>query len=324
MHHIISDGVSSTILISDFAKIYENESLAELCIQYKDYAIWQREQLESGIIREQKEFWLNSFRATVTPLNLPFDYQRPSVPAFEGDAVYFNLNSETTEKLEELAARIGATPYMVILAIYNIFLLKYANTEDIVIGTPIAGRVHEDLKKIIGVFINTLALRNYPRKDITFAEFLNEVKENTLQAYDNQEYQYEMLLDKLDLKPDMSRNPLFDVMFVHLNIDQSKEEIQDLKFTPYQFEGTGAKYDLTLYGQEVKNNEESLLQLTFRYRTQLFKKETIEKLSERFIEIAKQVLNNPELKIAEIEGISQEQKQELMMNFNDDLESEWF
>ncbi|MCK4258361.1 MAG: amino acid adenylation domain-containing protein [Halanaerobiales bacterium] len=319
MHHIISDGVSSTILVSDFAKLYQGKTLTDLRIQYKDYAIWQKDQQEIGFIKNQEEYWLKTFAKPVPPLTLPTDYQRPSVPTFEGDAVYFNLNQEITEKLEELAAKLGATTYMVLLAIYNIFLLKYANAEDVVIGTPIAGRVHEDLKEIIGVFINTLAMRNYPQKDKTFIEFVNEVKQNTLMAYDNQEYQYEMLLNALDIKPDLSRSPLYDVMFVYLNIDQVEDEMKDLKFTPYQFENTGAKYDITLYGQKNDN----IINLIFRYRTQLFKKETIQKLSERFIKIAEEVTNNFEIKIADIEGVSKERKQEFLMSFNDDLEEEF-
>lgn len=321
LHHIISDGVSSTILISDFAKIYQGESLTDLRIQYKDYALWQKEQLEAGIIKEQEKYWLTTFAEPVSPLDLPADYQRPSVPSFAGDAVHFNLSIETTEKIEELAAKLGATPYMVILAIYNIFLLKYTNTEDVVIGTPIAGRVHEDLKKIIGVFINTLALRNYPKEDKKIIDFVNEVKQNTLSAFDHQGYQYEMLLNALDITPDLSRSPLFDVMFVYLNIEQAEETIKDLHFIPYQFENTAAKYDLTLYGQ--KNQFENIISLTFRYRTQLFKKETIQKLSERFIKIAEEVVNDWERKISEIEGISKEEKQELLLNFTDDLEDEW-
>ena len=160
-------------------------------------------------------------------MEIPTDYPRPISQSFEGNSIDFEISAEETRALNALALQGGATLFMVLAAAVNILLSKLSGQEEIIIGTPIAGRRHADLEKIIGMFVNTLALRNYPIGRATFKEFLADVKERILMVFENQEYPFEELVDKLSLKRDMGRNPLFDVMFVLQNMNATVQSIPE-------------------------------------------------------------------------------------------------
>ncbi|MCK4258971.1 MAG: amino acid adenylation domain-containing protein [Halanaerobiales bacterium] len=317
MHHIISDGTSMGILIDDFVSLYNGIELTDLRIQYKDFAIWQNDLCNSEIFKEQEEYWVERFSQDdeYPVLNMPTDYPRPSIMSFEGNTISFRFDKELTDQLIKLANKNGATLYMVLLASYNILLSKYTGQEDIIVGSPIAGRPHADLKNIIGMFVNTLAMRNMPEGGISFTEFLARVKENALTAYENQDYQFEMLVDKLDLRRDLSRNPLFDAMFVlqNMSLQPSAQMIDDLRFTPYGIEKNISKFDLTLNTWE--SNEEIYCNL--QYCTKLFKKETMERFIGHFRNIVTQIVENSDRKLMEITMISESEKEELIYKLND-------
>ncbi|MCS4473789.1 condensation domain-containing protein [Clostridium botulinum] len=162
IHHIISDGVSMSILINEFASLYGGNKLEPLELQYKDFAAWQNNFLKSDEMKKQEEYWRNVFSDEIPVLNMPYDYERPAMQSFEGDSVSFEVNEDITLKLRKLTRETGTTMHMVLLSAFNILLSKYSGQEDIVIGTPIAGRPHADLQDIMGMFVNTLALRNKP------------------------------------------------------------------------------------------------------------------------------------------------------------------
>ncbi len=321
MHHIISDGTSMGILINEFVSLYTENKLADLRIQYKDFALWQNDLFNSDIIRSQEKYWLERFdQGEIPVLNLPTDYPRPSVMSFEGETTSFTIDTELTGKLNKLVNENGATLYMVLLASYNILLSKYTGQTDIIVGSPIAGRPHADLKNIIGMFVNTLAMRNMLQGDLVFIEFLAHVKENALAAYENQDYQFEILVDKLELRRDLSRNPLFDTMFVLQNmqvsnfqLQQAEQKGESLSFVPYRFEKSISKFDLTLNAWEF-NGE---IRCDFQYCTKLFKKETIERFIRHFINIVTQITETPTGKLKEIEMISASEREELLYKFND-------
>ncbi len=312
MHHIISDGVSMEILIRDFIDLYQGKELEKLRIQYKDFAVWQNELLKADQGQRQEKYWLRIFNEDEIPvLNMPTDYPRPLIQSFEGDQINFKIEKELTDKLNELASKTNTSLFMVLLAIYNVLLSKYSAQEDIVIGTPIAGRDHADLENIVGMFVNTLAFRNKPNADKTFFHFLNEVRENSLQAYENQDYQFEMLLDKLDLERDMSRNPLFDVVFVFQNINSNMSDGRKGKTVDWKVKIS--KFDLTL--SAVKTNES--IYFSFEYSTKLFKKETVERISRHYINIIEEIANNPDTQISAISMLSDEEKEQILVEFND-------
>ncbi|MCK4258345.1 MAG: amino acid adenylation domain-containing protein, partial [Halanaerobiales bacterium] len=320
MHHIIADGVSMNILISDLIKFMDGEELPELKRQYKDFAVWQNKFLISDEIKKQEKYWLDHFikdGEQLPVLQLPTDYQRPAILSFAGDSVTFSIGDVLARQVNELASYHGGTLYMVLLAAFNLLLAKYASQEDIIVGSPIAGRSHPDLANIVGMFVNTLAMRNAPESDKTFVEFFSEVKENALKAFENQGYQFEILIEKLEEKGlvprDLSRNPLFDVMFVLQNLDSAAVQLSDLTFTPYKFENQTSKFDLTLTGSEFEDR----IQFNFEYCTKLFKRETIDRMARHFVNILTEIVADPVKKIADFEMITGDEREQILYEFND-------
>ena len=318
IHHIIADGVSMNILTEEFIRLYEGKGLPKLGIQYKDYAVWQHQLFTGESIHargraKQEEYWLKAFDDEIPVLNLPTDYPRPTIQSFAGDRITFNTGRELAVGLKNLAAATGGTLYMVLLAAYNVLLSKYAGQEDIIVGSPSAGRPHADLEGIIGMFVNTLAMRNRPESGKTFKEFLLEVKANALSAYENQDYQFEELLEKLNLKRDISRNPLFDVMFALQNVGHSEAKLADVQLTPYQFENRIAKFDLTLEATETGE----AIGFSLEYCTKLFRKETVQRMAGHFLNILREVTANPDIRLSEIDILSEAEIRQLMVEFND-------
>ena len=312
MHHIISDGVSAGIFVKEFAGLYEGRDLPESRIQYKDFAVWEREQLKTGVTKKQEEYWLNKFGGEIPVLNMPTDYLRPSMRSFEGSSIDFDIDKELSDGLSRLAPVTGTTLYMVLLAAFNILLSKYTGQEDIIVGSPFAGRRHTDVEQVIGMFANTLSIRNYPEHSKTFGEFLTDVKENYFKVYENQNYQFEELIEKVDVRRDLSRNPLFDAMFVLQNMDNIGLEVAGLKINPCKFDNRVAKFDLTLSATEGKKG----IEFNLEYCTRLFRKETIEKLARYFTNILSQIVKNPDIRLSEIDMLSEEEKRLVLYEFN--------
>ena len=173
MHHIISDAVSQEIMVKDFMTLHEEKNLPELRIQYKDFSHWQNSEKEKEKIKGQEKYWLNEFEEEIPVLMLPTDYPRPTLQSFAGSSINFSLGTPKSDAIKQFSLKQGTTLYMVLLAICNVLLSKLSTKEDIVIGTPIAGRRHADIEAIIGMFVNTLALRNYPIGEKTFQQFLS-------------------------------------------------------------------------------------------------------------------------------------------------------
>lgn len=311
MHHIISDGISIGILTREFVSLYEGNTLPPLRIQYKDFSEWQNVFFTSETIKNQKNYWLQQLQGELPVLHLLTDYPRPLVQSFEGDSIQFELTSEQMAGLNRLSKETGTTLYMELLAVYSILLHKYSGQDDIIVGSPIAGRHHADLENIIGMFVNTLVMRTHPRMDQSFVQFLQEVKENALNAYENQDYPFEELVEELDLKRDLSRNPIFDVLFVLQNMGQFSLELQGLTLTPYQFERRIARFDLNLIAEEMEDRVRFIME----YSTKLFKRSTVERLCQHFLQILDRVTAHPRLSLAEIEILSAEEKQTILTQF---------
>jgi tyrocidine synthetase-3 len=312
MHHIISDGVTAEVFIKELGSLYEGRELPELRIQYKDFAVWQNGALQTEELKQQGEYWLKTFAGELPVLNMPSDYSRPPVRNFEGEVLRFTLGEEVTGELNKLAMETGTTLYMVLLAAYNVVLSKYAGQEDIIVGSPIAGRQYADLHNIIGVFVNTLAMRNYPEKSKSFLDFLQEVKENALKAYEHQDYQFEELVDKLDIPRNLSRNPLFDTMFALQSVDIAELMIGNLRFSRYEFNNKIAKFDLTL--EAIERNKQ--LDFTLEYDTKLFKKETVERFRRHVENLLNNIVDQPQIKLGNIEIVSEDEKSQILVDFN--------
>jgi amino acid adenylation domain-containing protein/non-ribosomal peptide synthase protein (TIGR01720 family) len=313
MHHIISDGISIQLLMDELIKLYEGEALPELRLQYKDYAVWQNKLLQGDEIKQQEQFWRNIFIDEIPVLQLPTDYPRPSIQRFEGDRIKFEFSPDMTKRLLKLSADQGTTLYMTLLTIYNVLLSKYSGQEDIVVGSLVAGRPHADLEKIVGMFVNTLALRNYPKAELSFDSFLSQVKERVLEAFERQDYPFDQLVEQLNLHRDLSRNPLFDTMFILQNMDQTHALLKDLTITPYEYPFEISKFDLTLAAEEKADR----IVFELEYSTNLFNRETIERFALHFVQITAAVIDHPHTPLAGIEMLTEQEKQQLILDFND-------
>ncbi|MCP4146900.1 MAG: amino acid adenylation domain-containing protein [bacterium] len=312
MHHIISDGVSTDIFVREFSRLYAGLELHKPRVQYKDFAVWQNRFMQSAELLKQKKYWVERFSEEIPVLTLPTDYPRPPVQCFDGETVTFEIDENITGELNRLAHNHGATLYMVLLSFFNILLFKYGE-EDIIVGSVSAGRRHTDLENIIGMFVNTLAMRNSPKPEKVFTTFLTEVKQNSLNAFENQDYQFDDLLEHLDLEKDLGRNPLFDVMFVLQNTASKESEIQNLSIEPVEFETKISKFDLNL----LLTEEDNTLFGNVTYCVKLFKQETILRLVTHFINILKEVVITPTITLAKINILSEAEEKQLLYEFND-------
>ncbi|MCP4153089.1 MAG: acyltransferase domain-containing protein, partial [bacterium] len=297
-HHIISDGTSQGLFFNDLMATYSGKELPPLRIRYKDYSQWQNSDRGQKIIKRQEEFWMKEFEGKLPQLNIPIDYERPEEQDYQGRKLDFKIDKKDTEALKTLAAEEGVSLFVLLLAMLNILFSRISRREEFTIGTQIAGRNHIELQEIIGIFINTLALRNYPTGEKNFREFLAEVKERTLKAFENSEYPLESMVDKLMGQRNTARNPFFDVMFVWQNMDFEEIEIPGLVLKTYDTEiKQGAIIDLTIYGWDRGET----LQFKVEYSTTLFKTESIQRYLAYLTEIIPEVTNQKEIKLREIQ-----------------------
>ncbi|MBC9915662.1 condensation domain-containing protein, partial [Chitinophaga varians] len=278
MHHIITDGVSQKIFIQDFIRFYKGEELPMLALQYRDYAEWQQSDEQQKAVEAMEVFWLSEFADMPGVLELATDFSRPPIKSYEGGVVTIDLSKEETAQLRKICEQQGVTMYMLLLAGYYVLLSRLSGQEDIVVGTPVAGREHADLEQIIGMFVNSLALRCHPSGHLRFAAFLEQVKEKVLTCVEQQNYPYEELIHKLKVDRDASRNPLFDTMFSFDTADQHAIELPGLTITPYRGIGRASKFDLSLLAYE----QEDQLYFEFEYAVKLFREESVERFAAGF------------------------------------------
>ncbi len=305
-HHIISDGFSIDLFYKELEVLSAGGQLPELKIQYKDYAAWQNRLFNSELFVKQENYWLKVFKDEVPVLNLLYDYKRPPVQSFSGGHVKINAGGELTGKIKSISTENKATVFMTLFAAYNILLNKYTGQEDIVVGSPISGRHHQGTEDILGLFVNTLSMRNYPKAEMTFNEFLECVKENALNAYQNQDYPLEALVNKINLPRDLGRNPLFDTVFVLQNSMETKGS------SLIEFENNSAKFDIYVDAREVDGE----LVFEFEYCSDLFKAETIQRFAGHYIKILEEITAKPSIRLAEIDMLSGEEKRRILMEFN--------
>ena len=302
IHHIITDGTSMDLFIREFRALYGGEKLNPLRVQYKDFSEWQNGSIQREAMKEQEKYWLKKFKDKPQDLNLPLDYPRPLAPSFAGSTISFELSEQQSLSLKRLAADHGATLYMVLLAIYTILLARLSGHEDIVVGAPIAARRHADLERIIGMFVNPLALRNFPDGQKNFIQFLKEVKENTLNAFENQEYPFDELVSRLGITGDHTGNPLFQVVFAMQNMMETEAvyyftaDTGSLKLYPYRNDNPTSKFDLLLVAVE----DSACIHMFLEYSTELFRKETAHKITRYYTEILTTILDNNHIKLKDI------------------------
>lgn len=280
MHHIISDAWTLTIFIREFAALYQGfvdgnpVSFDELPIQYVDYASWQREYLQGDVLKKQLDYWKNQLAGGEGALDLPTDHSRPKIQTHNGDVIYYAVDAETTRALEVVSKEHDVTLFMTLLAALSVLLYRYSGQTDISIGTPIANRNRSEVEPLLGVFVNTLVMRNELAGDLAFSDFVKRVKETTLGAYDHQDIPFEMIVEELKPERDMSRPPFFQTMFVMQNAPTEPLKLPNATIQPLELHTPTAKFDLTF----VLEPKDDKLDGQIIYNTDLFDAESIDRM----------------------------------------------
>ena len=312
MHHIISDGTSLSILLQELCDLYNGSTLSKKQIDYTDFTLWEKEQFKTNEFNNEKKYWVNQFNDEIPLLNMPTSYPRPSTQSFEGANYHTTLSQDIFDKVNAVSKELNITPYMLMLSCYYILLSKYSSNDDIVVGTPIVGRNLPELNNVLGMFVNTLALRNKIDSSLSFDKFSEHIKENCINSFKNQDYPFDMLVKDLNIKRDSSRNALFDVMFVYQNNGYPKINFKDTETQYFIPDNNVSKFDLTLEIIPVDNE----YSLRFEYCTKLFSEDFIKRLSRHYINILNAILQNKNIKIADIDMLSLEERNQILYDFN--------
>ncbi|HEX6750599.1 MAG TPA: condensation domain-containing protein, partial [Longimicrobium sp.] len=322
MHHIVSDGWSMEVFFRELAALYTAYSegrespLPELPVQYADYAVWQREQLRGEVLERQLAYWRERLAGAPELLELPTDHPRPAVQTFWGASERIELPGELLERLRALGRSEGATLYMVVLAAFQVLLSKYSGSEDIVVGSPIAGRTRNEVAGLIGFFVNTLVLRTDLGGDPSFREVLGRVREVMLGAYEHQELPFEKLVAELQPERSLSHSPLFQVSFALDDVEESgsggAESSAESSTGEVEPDFAFAKFDLTL---ALAATRRGLLGGLF-YRTDLFERGTIVRMLGHLERVLEQVAADADLRLSRLELLGQAERALVLEEWN--------
>ena len=310
-HHIIMDGTALNNLVIEFNRLYNGDDLKNIPIQYKDYAVWEDNYNKSDSIKVQEKYWIDKFKdCEFMQLNLPYDYNMPGTRSYEGDTITNIIDEKSFRKIERYAKKMQVSPYMFFISAFFILLYKYTGQDDINIGSPMANRNRNETKRMFGMFVNNIVLRGRINPDETFKDFLDKIKEQLLEDLTYQPYPFDMLVKKLKIDVDTLRNPLFDVMFTYQNKQETSVKIngKDIKVIPIS--NNIAKFNLSLEVQPKTHT------INIEYRTDLFKKETIERLFSHYMNVIYFVMNNIDTKINDVDILSEDEKNKIIYSFN--------
>jgi amino acid adenylation domain-containing protein/non-ribosomal peptide synthase protein (TIGR01720 family) len=319
LHHIAADGWSASIIVRELVELYHSfetqktPNLTPLAIQYADFAIWQRRYLHGEVLDKKLAYWKEKLEG-VSPLQLPIDFERPPIQSTKGASFSFTINKELSDQLQVLSQQNGATLFMTLLAAFKVLLHRYSGQEDICVGTPIAGRDQHEVESLIGFFINSLALRNDVNDESSFIDLLQQVKTTTLEAYDHKELPFEKVVDAIVKERNLSRSPIFQVMFVLQNLPSVPDlRLGEVAMSLGNYENNTSKFELAFFITETSNG----LKCSVGYCTDLFKESTIHKLVDHFKNLLQAIIHQPLQNIASLPMITAAEQQELLFSFND-------
>lgn len=307
IHHIIADGLSLNILIKEFVDSYNGKNILESNLQYKDFSEWQNKFFQSEEIKKQEKYWLDNFKGRQMTLKMPLDYKRSNQITYKGKTIPFEYETSIVSKMNILAKENNTTMNILISAVYMLLLSKYSGQDEIVLGSLVAGRRHADLENIIGMFANFLPIKGKIESEHTFLEFLDYIKHVYLHAYENQDYPFEKIVEQcLSVSNDFT-NPLFNTMLIFHNEFSLNEDLKigDLVFSKYKFEENTSKLDFKIdlfYGKSGK------LKGNLEYNINYFKESTMNDFINKFKYLLELVINNPKVKISNIEIFNEKEK----------------
>ncbi len=318
MHHIVSDGWSTGVLVREFATLYQafcNRQalpLPPLPIQYADFAAWQRQWLQGEVLETQMSYWRKQLEDAPRVLELPTDYPRPAIQTFRGATYSFNLSNQLSLALNKLSQQQGTTLFMTLLAAFQTLLYRYTGSEDMVIGSPIANRNQAEIEGLIGVFVNTLVLRTNLAGNPTFSELLKRVREVALGAYAHQDLPFELLVEELQPERDLSHTPLFQTMFVLQNAPMSALELPNLTLSLLESDSATAQFDLTL---DMTETESGLIG-SLEYNTDLFQESTIERMAGHLQTLLEAIVANPQQRLSQLPLLTASEQHQLLRQWN--------
>ncbi|MCP6680852.1 non-ribosomal peptide synthetase [Bacillus nakamurai] len=308
VHHIICDGESLALIFDELGKLYNDFPLPPLKAQYKNYSAWENKRN----IDPQKQYWLNEFKNGMTPLELKTDFQRPAWRSNKGNSFNREIKKAHTVLIEDLCKKTKTTEYMLFMSSFMTLLQKYSHQEEIILGTPIAGRTHPDTHNMLGMFVNTLAIKGEVRPEHSFLEFLESIKAKCLKGYENQDYPFDELVKELNVERNTSRNPIFDVMFGLQNGAKSDLKLGEAELSDISHRHKTAKFDLTLM---IDKGEESY-DLYWEYSTDIFTEATIKRMADHFEILLTNILQNPECSVSKLDYMSEKEKTDLKRGLN--------
>ena len=295
MHHIISDGTSTGVIMNEFVALYEGRELPELPFHYRDYTMWQIECDRSGKINPQRDYWHKVFEDSIPVLHMPYDFERPAEHDFKGTRVESVLDEDMTVQLKKLAGKCNTSLHILLLAAYYILLEKYSNQEDLVVGVATSGRNSKLIENNVGMFVNTLPIRAFPKGNFSLDEFIKELTNISYEAYRNQDYQLDDLIESMNFKRDGSRNPLFDAVFTITKYEEVK--MKDLKFSVLEYEMIKARFDIIMTMRDYDDH----IDFGITYATSLFLKETVQGMLEDYVTILEAFTGDRSIKIEDLE-----------------------
>jgi amino acid adenylation domain-containing protein len=317
MHHIISDGWSVAVMWKELEAIYtalvkgETPRLDPLPIQYRDFAAWQRQWLTGEVLEQQISYWRRQLRG-VSPLDLPADKVRPAVQSHHGSVVSFQCSEELRLKLERLSRDEGCTLFMTLLAAFEVLLHRYSLQEDICVGVPMSGRNHEKVEGLMGFFVNTLVLRSDVSAGQTFKDLLRQVRRTALEAYAHQDVPFEKLVAELNPTRDMSRSPLFQVMF-QLWDGAGLNQLAGLHLEKMDVRLGVEQFDVSCELVRKQNGLEGQLS----YATDLFDEPSIRRLVAHYIRLLERIVENPDHPVGDLDFLSKDERQQILLDWND-------
>jgi amino acid adenylation domain-containing protein len=320
IHHIISDDWSTFVYLREMAILYEafaagqKSPLPPLAIQYADFAHWQRQWLQGEVLEAQLAYWKQQLSGSPLVLELPTDHPRPAVQSSRGANCSFTLPEALSSAIKELSNQEGATLFMTLLAAFQTLLYRYTGQDEINVGTPVTNRTRSELEGLIGFFANTLVMRAELSGEPSFRELLKRVREVALGAYAHQDLPFEKLVYELQPERDLSRSPLFQVMFVMQNIPRQAPQLgrQELSISSLKVDGGISKFDLTLFMREAGRQ----LSGTLNYNTDLFDESTIVRMLGHFQNLLQAVVANPDCRIAHLPLLSEVEKRQLLVEWS--------
>jgi amino acid adenylation domain-containing protein len=325
MHHIVADLWSMSVAVAELVELYGHFStgdgsgaaarLASLPIQYADYTVWQRGRLEGEALAADLDYWERTLRGAPPILELPTDRARPAVQSTRGGSRPFVLPGPVMEQLRALSQREGATPFMALLAAFAVLLFRYSRQDDIIVGVPVANRSRPEIERLIGFFVNTLALRTDLSGEPSFRELLGRVRQACLGAYAHQELPFERLVEHVQPRRDLSRSPIFQVSFMFQNIALPDFDVAGLRLEPLEVESSTARFDLEL---QVFDRPDGLSGW-FEYNVDLFDAATIERMSGHLRRLVENLLADPDRPVGQVAMLGADEEVALRQAYNETL-----